>query len=80
MDGSGFDSILGTGGMGIVVAATHLELGHRVAIKFLRDEMAANPTVVDRFLREARSVVHLRTEHVCRVTDVGRPTAARRTS
>ena len=58
--------------MGIVVAATHLELGHRVAIKFLRDEMAANPTIVDRFMREARSVVHLRTEHVCRVFDVGR--------
>ncbi len=66
------DSILGTGGMGVVVAATHLELGHRVAIKFLRDEMAGNPTIVDRFLREARAVVHLRTEHVCRVTDVGR--------
>ena len=58
--------------MGIVVAATHLELGHRVAIKLLRDEMAANPTVVERFLREARSVVQLRTEHVCRVMDVGR--------
>jgi len=58
--------------MGVVVAATHLELGHRVAIKFLRDEMAGNPTIVDRFLREARAVVHLRTEHVCRVTDVGR--------
>jgi len=58
--------------MGIVVAATHLELGHRVAIKFLRDEMARNAEVVERFLREARAVVHLKTEHVCRVTDVGR--------
>jgi eukaryotic-like serine/threonine-protein kinase len=68
------DSILGTGGMGVVVAATHLELGHRVAIKFLRDEMVGSQTIVDRFLREARAVVHLRTEHVCRVTDVGRTT------
>jgi len=66
------DHLLGSGGMGIVVAATHLELGHRVAIKLLRDEMAANPTVVERFLREARAVVQLRTEHVCRVMDVGR--------
>ena len=65
------DRFLGSGGMGLVVAATHLELGHRVAIKFLRDEMVANPSVVERFLREARAVVHLRTEHVCRVTDVG---------
>ncbi len=66
------DAVLGAGGMGIVVAASHLELGHRVAIKFLRDEMLQNHTVVERFLREARSVVNLKTEHVCRVTDVGR--------
>ena len=58
--------------MGIVVAATHLELGHRVAIKLLRDEMAQSPTIVERFLREARSVVGLRTEHVCKVSDIGR--------
>jgi serine/threonine-protein kinase len=58
--------------MGVVVAATHLELGHRVAIKLLRDEMAESPVIVERFLREARAVVGLRTEHVCRVTDVGR--------
>ena len=58
--------------MGIVVAATHLELGHRVAIKLLQDEVAASPMAVERFLREARAVVQLRTEHVCRVLDVGR--------
>jgi serine/threonine-protein kinase len=69
------DRLIGSGGMGLVVAATHLELGHRVAIKFLRDDVAANPTVVERFLREARAVVHLRTEHVCRVSDVGRTDA-----
>src|SRR4051812_10612275 len=66
------DQVLGAGGMGIVVSAIHLELGNRVAIKVLRDEMAANPTIVERFLREARAVVQLRTEHVCRVFDVGR--------
>ena len=66
------DQILGSGGMGVVFAATHLELGHRVAIKLLRDEMAESPVIVERFLREARAVVGLRTEHVCRVSDVGR--------
>ena len=66
------DHLLGAGGMGIVVAATHLELGHRVAIKLLQDEVAASPMAVERFLREARAVVQLRTEHVCRVMDVGR--------
>jgi len=66
------EQILGAGGMGVVVAATHLELGHRVAIKLLRDEMAQSPVIVERFLREAKAVVGLRTEHVCRVTDTGR--------
>jgi len=66
------DQIIGAGGMGIVVAATHLELGNRVAIKFLRDELAQNAVIVERFIREARAVVNLKTEHVCRVLDVGR--------
>lgn len=66
------EKVLGAGGMGIVVAATHLELGNKVAVKVLRDELSQNPTIVERFIREARAVVNLRTEHVCRVLDVGR--------
>ncbi len=66
------DQLLGAGGMGVVVVATHLELGHRVAVKVLHDELAQSPTIVERFIREARAVVGLRTEHVCRVLDVGR--------
>ena len=64
--------VLGAGGMGLVVAATHTELGHQVALKVLHDELATNPTIVARFLREAKAVATLRTEHVCRVFDVGR--------
>ncbi len=66
------DRILGSGGMGVVMVATHLELGHRVAIKFLHDGLAQNAEIVERFLREARAVVGLRTDHVCRVLDVSR--------
>lgn len=66
------DRVLGAGGMGLVVAATHTELGHQVALKVLHDELATNPTIVARFLREAKAVATLRTEHVCRVFDVGR--------
>jgi serine/threonine-protein kinase len=66
------EQVLGAGGMGIVAAATHLELGNKVAVKVLHDELAQNPTIVERFIREARSVVNLKTEHVCRVFDVGR--------
>ncbi|MGE0400326.1 MAG: serine/threonine-protein kinase [Kofleriaceae bacterium] len=66
------DRVLGAGGMGVVVQATHTELGQQVALKVLHDELAANPTIVARFLREAKAVATLRTEHVCRVFDVGR--------
>src|SRR5204862_7630816 len=64
------ERILGKGGMGIVVAARHLELEERVAIKFLIGERA--PAAIERFLREARAAAKVKSEHVCRVYDVGR--------
>jgi eukaryotic-like serine/threonine-protein kinase len=66
------DGILGAGGMGVVVAATHLELGSRVAMKFLREELLVHRDLVERFIREARAAAQLRTEHICRVLDVDR--------
>jgi serine/threonine protein kinase len=65
------ESVLGSGGMGIVVAARHLQLGQRVAIKFLRTDVGQDTAAVARFLREARAVVALSSEHVARVLDVG---------
>ncbi|MBZ0236189.1 MAG: serine/threonine protein kinase [Deltaproteobacteria bacterium] len=65
------ERVLGEGGMGVVMAATHLQLGQRVALKFLRPEAMKDAETVERFLREARAVVRLRSEHVCRVLDVG---------
>ena len=66
------DRILGEGGMGIVVAATHVALGQRVALKFMLPRALASADNVARFEREARAVVRLRSEHVARVSDVGR--------
>jgi serine/threonine protein kinase/WD40 repeat protein len=66
------DQILGAGGMGVVVAATHVELGNRVAIKWMRAELLHDSALVERFVREARAVARLRTEHVCKVFDVAR--------
>jgi hypothetical protein len=63
---------LGQGGMGIVFAATHIDLADRVAIKVLHREMAGRADVVDRFLREAQASVRLKGEHVARIFDVGR--------
>ena len=65
------ERVLGVGGMGVVVAATHLALDQRVALKFMLPEVLSNPDHVSRFLREARSVVRLKSEHVARVLDVG---------
>ena len=40
------DRVLGVGGMGVVVAATHLELDTLVALKFLLPEVRDNSEVV----------------------------------
>jgi eukaryotic-like serine/threonine-protein kinase len=65
------DSVLGAGGMGLVVAATHLTLHQRVALKFLRADAARMPETKERFLREAQAAVRLKSEHVAKVLDVG---------
>jgi len=66
------DRVLGEGAMGVVVAATHVELGTQVAMKFMLPAALAGAESVERFLREARAASRLRSEHVCRVLDVGR--------
>ena len=60
------------GGMGVVLAARHAELGQHVAIKVLLPALAADAGMVARFLREGRAVSALRSDHVVRVHDVGR--------
>jgi serine/threonine-protein kinase len=65
------ERVLGVGGMGVVVAATHLQLDERVAIKFLIKEALDSGEAVARFAREARAAVKIKSEHVARVIDVG---------
>jgi predicted Ser/Thr protein kinase len=65
------ERVLGQGGMGVVVAATHIQLDERVALKFLLPEALGNPEAVARFAREARAAVKIKSEHVARVSDVG---------
>lgn len=69
------ERVLGSGGMGVVVEATHAALGQRVAIKLLSPEFADAPEVVARFFREARISAKLDSEHVVRVTDFGQTEA-----
>ncbi len=67
------ERVLGSGGMGYVVAARHLQLDQLVAMKFLRGGGSVNDDTeaTGRFLREAKAVVRLRDEHVAKVFDVG---------
>ncbi len=65
------ERVLGVGGMGVVVAAHHLQLDEKVALKFLLPEALSNPDAVARFAREARAAVKIKSEHVARVIDVG---------
>jgi serine/threonine-protein kinase len=64
------ERVLGVGGMGVVVAARHVRLDERVALKFLLPNVSMDSEVVGRFEREARAASKLKSEHVARVTDV----------
>jgi eukaryotic-like serine/threonine-protein kinase len=65
------ERVLGRGGMGVVVAAHHIQLDEKVALKFLLPEALGNAEAVARFAREARAAVKIKSEHVASVKDVG---------
>ncbi|WP_437970569.1 serine/threonine-protein kinase [Sorangium sp. So ce260] len=65
------ENVLGRGAMGLVVAARHLALDDRVAIKVLLPQYVRDPEILQRFLREGRAAVRIRSRHVVRVADVG---------
>lgn len=66
------ERLLGQGGMGVVVAVRHIDLGQLHAMKFLLPDALGHQEAVERFLREARAAAILRSHHVVRVHDVGR--------
>jgi serine/threonine protein kinase len=65
------ERVIGEGGMGVVVAAHHIHLDERVALKFLLPNAVASVEAVSRFLREARAAAKIKSQHVARVMDVG---------
>jgi eukaryotic-like serine/threonine-protein kinase len=65
------ECVIGVGGMAFVVAAKHLALEERFALKFLAAPFAKRPDFVERFTREAKAACRLRSEYVARVHDVG---------
>jgi serine/threonine-protein kinase len=66
------ESVLGEGGMGVVFAATHIDLHCPVALKVIRPEFQQQPELIARLMLEARAAAQIRSEHVCRVLDVAR--------
>ncbi len=65
------DEVIGVGGMGQVVRASHLFLHESFAIKILLPSLLDDSATVQRFLREAQATVRLKSEHIARVVDVG---------
>src|SRR4051794_26698007 len=63
------ERVIGSGGMGVVVAARDERNGDEVAVKVLRS--VDDPRAVERFFREARAMGKLDSEHVVRVRDAG---------
>ena len=65
------DSLIGSGGMGVVVAGYHLELDQPIAIKFLSVDKEVCVESAERFRREARTAARIHSEHAVKVYDSG---------
>ena len=65
------ERLLDSGGMGKVFQGIHPAIERRVAIKVLHEEFRDQPSVVDRFLAEARSVNRIHHPNVVEVFDFG---------
>jgi eukaryotic-like serine/threonine-protein kinase len=66
------ERVIGVGGMGVVVAATHVELEEPRALKFMLRKYSDDAEAAARFVREAKAAARLKSEHVGAIYDIGR--------
>jgi serine/threonine-protein kinase len=62
---------LNSGGMGTVFRAEHVLLGRPAAVKLLRRDLSTNPTLVQRFVNEAKAVTACKHPGIVEVYDFG---------
>src|ERR1700744_2777469 len=63
---------IGRGGMAAVYEAGNVDIGKRVAIKVLAQELTTSAVVVESFLREARAAAAIRSPYICDIYDSAR--------
>lgn len=70
---AGFEMLskIAEGGMGVVYKARQTSLGRVVAIKFIRKDLCADPTYIERFSREAKILAQLQQANIVQVIDFG---------
>src|SRR5262245_43042374 len=66
------ESLLGAGGMGVVLAARHKFTGARVAVKLLKEGIQLDQGLEARFLAEARAPSAIGHQGIVQVSDAGR--------
>ena len=66
------DSVVATGGMGVIMRAKQLAMDRDVAIKLLHPHMASDPDTVARFEREVHLAKHLSHPHTIQLFDFGK--------
>ncbi len=64
--------LMSAGGMGLIYEAVHPVLGSRVVIKTIRSELAHDPSIIERFFKEALATSRIRDERLPQIFDQDR--------
>jgi eukaryotic-like serine/threonine-protein kinase len=62
---------IGKGGMGTVYEAENLIIHKKVAVKVLDEQASKQPSLVQRFLREAKLIGGINNDHIVQIHDLG---------